>query len=273
MKSALIILCAALLTLGKTHEEDTSPGLFFSQPNYILGGFTDKENVAGSLKLTQSNQVKININVNYRIIGLVNRTGFYLGYTQKSFWNFFDYSAPFFDNNYQPELYFFLDNRTVVSDMQTARWVPSLKLALNHHSNGMVDLRDRSWDRAIVGLQFGRNGEAGTMLSLSMWLPLMTGEMNEDIARYAGIGSVEIMHTEKSGSVLHWAANLDTRYRLENASITSVELSLFYNPFHKSESVLRQLPPLMLQAYLGRAETLLSYKRLTRAVRIGFAFM
>ena len=82
---------------------------------------------------------------------------FNFAYTQKSFWQVYSKatSRPFRDSNYNPEFFLRLGGATFFFDT-----------GYEHESNGEVDPKSRSWDRAYIKLHFRR---AKFKMSLKYW--------------------------------------------------------------------------------------------------------
>jgi phospholipase A1 len=66
----------------------------------------------------------------------------YFAYTQRSFWQIFSDSAPFRENNYEPEVFFAYENE----DEGPAFRFTRISLGAAHQSNGRAQEFSRSWN-------------------------------------------------------------------------------------------------------------------------------
>ena len=128
----------------KSDNNKAGKGLFF-QPHklnyFILNGFPGEA----------SSQIKFQISAKYQVFeGDFNKTlPLYFAYTQKSFWNIGQPSAPFEENNYNPEL--FLDYKINENPQKLKHTI----LGLEHESNGRGGIESRGWNRLYVQFSFG----------------------------------------------------------------------------------------------------------------------
>jgi phospholipase A1 len=112
----------------------------------------------------------------------------WFGYTQLSFWQFynFDDSSPFRETNYEPEL--LLNFRT---DYALGEWKGRFfNLGFNHQSNGQSEPLSRSWNRIIASAGFERGNLA---LLLKGWYRIPEPAEEDDnpkMERYLGYGEV-----------------------------------------------------------------------------------
>ncbi len=110
------------------------------------------------------------------------------GYTQISFWQFYNFegSAPFRETNYEPEAMLVARTDYRVLGLR-GRYV---NLAFNHQSNGQTRPLSRSWNRIMGGAGFERGG---FVLVLNGWYRLPEDDSEDDnpgIERFVGYGQV-----------------------------------------------------------------------------------
>lgn len=77
------------------------------------------------------------------------RSRFFIGYTQKSFWQAYNSdSAPFRDTNYNPEIFW----RYAPSNSSLKHW--GFDVGIEHESNGRGGEDSRSWNRAYFAVHY-----------------------------------------------------------------------------------------------------------------------
>lgn len=112
----------------------------------------------------------------------------WFGYTQRSFWQFynFDDSSPFRETNYEPEL--LLNFRTDYRFLGlNGRFI---NLGFNHQSNGQSKPLSRSWNRAVVNFGFER-GQFSFLLKGWYRIPESAeDDDNPKIEKYLGYGEI-----------------------------------------------------------------------------------
>ena len=110
------------------------------------------------------------------------------GYTQVSYWQFYNESNFFRENNYSPELFFshqFNDNWKIITGMI-------------HQSNGKCRTLQRSWNRAYMNLSYRQNNY---YVSIKPWILVFKGRSsslhNPDISDYMGYGDITLGYRVK----------------------------------------------------------------------------
>lgn len=242
-------------------------------PNYFITGFgSERSTDEPSLLAGRSNQVKFRINVNFRLADWRStRTGLFLGYSQLSFWNIYDPSSPFLDNNYRPELFVYFD----AGALERPAWYkPSLKLALAHESNGMAGERDRGWDRVIETIELGHPPDNRFFATLSLWQVLNRSAREDSYTRYLGNGSLGLhWRLPFVREMLRLGFSAVSRFIYGAPFVASLELSAYANPFSGFQTDIRWLPSFMVQYFVGTGENLLNYRTRSSALRLGIAFV
>jgi len=117
--------------------------------------------IANGLPGDPAAQVKFQISAKYQVfegsLNVFKRNYFplYMAYTQKSFWNVGIPSAPFEENNYNPEM--FLDYQVKGSGI----YLDHVVIGGEHESNGRDGAESRSWNRLYLLLSFGIEAKEG----------------------------------------------------------------------------------------------------------------
>jgi phospholipase A1/A2 len=138
----------------------------------------------------QKNEVKFQISMKIKLWQdiLGQEIDLWFGYTQKSFWQLynFDDSAPFRETNYEPEL--LLNFRTDYKLLGLKGRI--INLGFNHQSNGRSEPLSRSWNRIVGNMGFERGDFT---LFLKAWYRIPESSKdddNPDITDYMGPGEI-----------------------------------------------------------------------------------
>lgn len=177
-------------------------------------------------------------------------------YTQRSFWQFYDFdgSSPFRETDFEPEL---------LLQFRTDYRVPGLRgrfvtVGFNHQSNGRGEPLSRSWNRLVAAAGFERNN---LVLVLRGWYRIPESREDDDnpgIEKYLGYGEAELLYFWKECRLgLLWRNNLRTG---ENRGAIQLTASF---------PLLRRVSGYLLY-YNGYGESLLDYNDSSNRFGIGF---
>ncbi|OEU66542.1 MAG: hypothetical protein BA867_01175 [Desulfobacterales bacterium S5133MH16] len=138
----------------------------------------------------QKNEVKFQISLKIKLWQdiLGKEMDLWVGYTQKSFWQLynFDASAPFRETNYEPEL--LLNFRTNYKFLGMKGRI--ITVGFNHQSNGRSEPLSRSWNRIVGNMGFER-GDFTLLLKAWYRIPESSkDDDNPDISDYMGPGEI-----------------------------------------------------------------------------------
>jgi len=233
---------------GETRDEWS--GFAKYRPNYFITGF---RNVPAS---GHDPDVKFQISLRYELLmDPPGRWHFMLAYTQKSFWNIYDSSAPFRENNYNPELFI--------------QWDPHLapleyvKAGYAHESNGLGGDASRSWDRVFAEARFGTG--ALTVYPV-FWVPFRLSD-NPDIKRSFGWG--ELMARLRLGANYELEAVGRVGNQFDRGNIlVGLNIGSLLRMFGVTEQKWFT-PNFYLQGWHGYGESLIDYDVRTTAIRAG----
>ncbi|MDO8925509.1 MAG: phospholipase A [Sideroxyarcus sp.] len=207
-------------------------------------------------------EMKFQISVKGHMMG-EDRTTLWFGYTQLSFWQFYDWehSQPFRENNFEPEL--ILSHRP--QDWSPAPgWATAfINTGIVHHSNGQVLPRSRGWNR--IYMQAGLERDFGDERKLAM-LPRLwkrldgggTDDDNPDIEHYLGHGDLELRYQHNGKAVL--TALLRIRSVQLDLALSS---KLLTSMLHSTN--------LHLQYFNGYGESLIDYNQRHHTLGIGIS--
>ena len=120
-------------------------GLYPYKKNYLLPATYNVNKIEDRNQFETAFQISIEKPMTYDLLGF-NET-ISAAYTQKSFWQTAEDSAPFRESNYEPEVFIqfpFKDNEVF----------KAYKLSIMHSSNGRNDEESRSWKIAYLETYF-----------------------------------------------------------------------------------------------------------------------
>jgi len=140
-------------------------------------------------------EMEFQISVKERLLD----SNFYFGYTQKSFWQAYDFanSSPFRETNYNPEVFY----RTGGTSDKIGRW--DMDVGFEHESNGRSGPTSRSWNRVYVAPYLPRHD---SLWYLKLWyrVPVDLGvDDNPDILDYMGYGELHFKKGFGHGQLIH----------------------------------------------------------------------
>lgn len=241
-----------------------SPYIPFFEPyknNYIV--FGSLENQDGSDPFSGRNlDIKFELGMKFRVFpemeGFTALAPLKFGYSQRSWWDIAESSAPFKEHNYNPEL--FWDFTEALARPSSTPRLHLFDIAgFEHQSNGLDGIQSRSWDRVYAQREFSLS----EMFSwtVKFWSVMKEGEFNEDITDY--LGNAEITtHIDLN----NWAnINIKTIKGRKTEKISyQADLILPMSRWINSRFV--------LSYYEGYGEALISYNKKTKSVRAGFYF-
>ena len=237
--------------------------LTFHKDNYFLTGFTGEA------------QVKFQFSAKFDFWPNRGHHAMHFGITQKSLWALYRPSAPFVENNYNPELfytYFHHENRY---EPPAACRFFSERLGVEHESNGEDQPRSRGWNRAYIESRFACYSASKNygIATLKGGAPPFGKTDNPDITRYLGYGELALsVGTEASGA---WYGEADVTVRGRKGTsrklgLGSLQVDARWRP--RFISISRFTPFFYVQAFTGYGETLLGYDDARTNVRVGIGF-
>jgi len=175
-----------------------------------------------------------------------------LTYTQKSFWNIYEKSAPFADNNYNPGL---LLTKPIIHN---GTLIGLSSIAFEHESNGREDgIDNRSCNYFVLTGVYFFNELFSTQIKI--WGGWLTDENKDLFSRYRGNGLIAINY--RSQNDRFWcSAVINPRDRFKSYN-TQMEVN--YKTSNNSNQYI------FLQWYNGYGESLLEYNQYSSMIRVG----
>jgi phospholipase A1 len=196
-------------------------------------------------------EMEFQLSVKERILS----SNFYFGYTQKSFWQAYDFanSSPFRETNYNPEIFY----RTGGTNVNFGQW--KMDVGFEHESNGQSGAISRSWNRVYIAPYLPRHD---SLWYLKLWyrIPVDLGvDDNPDILDYMGYGELHFKKRFGHGQLIHamLRGNTTTGYGAIsiNYSIPGPSDNYFY----------------LIRLFSGYGESLIDYNH--EVNRIGFGII
>lgn len=229
------------------------PSLSMYEDNYMISGIPLHTGI---------NEETADVKYQISFKQLLSRNAFplqsylFLTYTQTAFWNLYAFSSPFEDINFNPGIEL---GKAVFN--QDDRLIGMAFLKAEHESNGRDSIYSRSWNN--ISLSFHASISDRTTLSLKGWFPFRYKDDNPDLLEYIGLGELNLFHDIKPHKVRF---ELMLRKGLNWEWKGAARSRIFYRPFQMRNHYL------MLEWYVGQAETLIEYKETRSMIRFGFVF-
>lgn len=135
-------------------------------------------------------QLSIKKPISYDIFGLNETINF--GYTQTSWWQIYNDSAPFRETNYKPEVFMMIPYQSLEKTSLKA-----YKVSFMHESNGQGSVNSRSWNRVYLEGYFQLSN---LFLVPRVWYRIPEGDNddNPDIHEYLGYGDLTLLFPYKN---------------------------------------------------------------------------
>ncbi|HAR39509.1 MAG: hypothetical protein A2W86_10015 [Bacteroidetes bacterium GWD2_45_23] len=239
--------------LAMTEEEiishmDNLPPFSIYKDNFFITGIPLNKSIDG-----ETADAKFQISFRHRLTKsrLPFDTFLYLTYTQKSFWDIYQESAPFRDSNYNPGIG--LGRYIIVDDRLTG----AAFLQLEHESNGRDSLESRSTNWIGFSGKYFLTSNLAT--SFKITIPYATGEDNSDLYDYRGTGYFTADY--KTSDNKWW---LTGTYSLRK-SVKAINFK--FSAGYKISDRFNQY--IFGELYSGTGDSLLDYKRKDVQIRVG----
>lgn len=179
----------------------------------------------------------------------------HIGYSQKSWWNIAEESAPFSEHNYNPEIYWLFDQpeRSLLG-----RFPFVDVIGFEHQSNGQAGLFSRSWDRSYIQKEIDLLPQLS--VGVKVWNILRVDLTNDDIRDYLGNGMVSVMFRPNDRTNLRWRV-----MRGSKVETWSYAFDIYYRRPNVNGAF-------FIQYQDGYGEAMISYNQKSKSLRAGFYF-
>ncbi|WP_294963709.1 phospholipase A [Sulfurimonas sp.] len=175
-----------------------------------------------------------------------------VAYTQKSFWQVYADSAYFRETNYNPEFSVTIPT----AELSDAKFIKSVKLSLEHESNGRGGVEERSWNSLNSTFQVQYKA---IFAELKLWYRLPDNfDYNPDLIDYMGYGHLQLM--------LPYEKHLfKLLFRHNFVDAGAIEANYSYPMFGRKDLFL------YVKAFSGYGESLIDYDTYVNKAGIGFS--
>jgi len=257
IKKIILTFVVLLISVFHAFAENENTGTYLSpisihEPNYFLFGGPE-------------DQVKFKISVQYNMI--YNSKLWYVAYSQESWWKLYEYSSPFYENNYNPETFLLFKNNDNCFDANMG-FIDFVRIGLyEHKSNGRDGKDSRGQDKYYIESQvsYGDVYNFGARLKLFGYYHI--AEENKDLAHYQGYYETEFFMQLRSKSVKY--LDKEKVYVKFGSSLSKGWIE--YGA--RIRLVTSRIQPyLYIQGYYGYNENMIDYNKKENAIRIGLGF-
>jgi phospholipase A1 len=249
----LFISCTAFSQAVDYENLGEIPAFSMYGDNYLVSG-TSLTNDPFS---QTSSDIKFQIGFKHRLMNYQLPLGTYLflNYQQRSFWDFFQESAPFRETNYNPGLSL---GRTFI---RNGNLLGVLYLEVEHESNGRAGNDSRSWNRVTLSSKWCPHPKF--RVDVAAWWPFdIDEETNEDLVAYTGYQKVGFSWNFSPRFFL----DVDSQLAFEDETRGNLTAGLFFQHSNSEDRFI------YLQFFHGYAEELFAYQVKRTRLRLGIAF-
>ncbi len=256
-----------VLTVARIFDYEAGKQRFFRpyKNNYVV--FGAMKNHDDTPAFSGNNlDIKFELGMMFSLIPSNNSESGYLplhfGYSQRSWWDISEPSAPFQEHNYNPEVFWDFTRSTAMTPslLTLARNLFSIdRIGVEHQSNGLNEERSRSWDRVYLEREFVFS--EAMSFNLKLWHVLNKGELNEDISDFLGDAQLTTHITLNN----MFDVDIKTMKGHETEKISfQIDLTLPMSQWVNSK--------FFLSYYDGYGEALINYDKRSKSLRAGFYF-
>lgn len=181
-------------------------------------------------------------------------TQLFLTYTQKAFWNVYEFSSFFEEVNFNPGIGL---GRGIFDE--DGHLIGITEFKVEHESNGREGSASRSWNS--LSLAYHTMLNPYTVVGVKGWIPFGYKSDNKDLIKHIGYGELNLMFDLAP----KWKLDIAARKGAEWNWKGNVRARLF---FRVSQDTNQHI---MLEWYAGNAESLIDFDRHENMIRIGYA--
>jgi outer membrane phospholipase A len=248
----------------------------------ILSGHRQNYFISGVSKA--QHLVKFQYSIKSDLWPNATRHSAYFGFTQRSLWRLWDFSAssPFVESNYTPEIFYGYYPKVgdvVPAPGRLTYFIDYVRAGLEHESNGLDASASRGWNRVYASARLGAYIGVNHYVSIAptAWAPPFGASDNPDITEFLGYGSLGLDYGYDPASKRWWGGFSvgATVWKGANSDFHrgALEIAGQWRPGYEGKFVewWKFTPYFYVQLYDGYGETLSQYNQRVSSVRIGFA--
>ncbi|MEH6659804.1 phospholipase A [Leeuwenhoekiella marinoflava] len=176
----------------------------------------------------------------------------FLTYTQKAFWNVYEFSSPFQEVNFNPGIGV---GRPIFDKDDKLMGLTELKL--EHESNGRDSTYSRSWNSLSFSYHARVNDKF--LLGVKAWVPFAYKD-NPDLINYIGYGELNLNYDINKDFILDVQARKGNKWDWKG----SIRTRLTYKISRSTNQ------HIMLEWFNGYGESLIAFDQHRSMIRIGY---
>lgn len=223
-------------------------GLKRYEPIYMLGTYDFSKKSDRNQKELKF-QISLQKPITYDLFGMKETIAF--AYTQTSWWQIWEDSAPFRESNYKPEI--FMEIPVENSALN------SLKFGLLHESNGQGGENSRSWNKAYAQTNF----KFGNLeITPRVWHSFGFDDTNKDIREYMGYGDLRASYKIANQK---FYAMLRNNLKFDKDNKGAFEAGWMFPIYNGINGY--------VQYFTGYGESLIDYNKHVDKIGVGIAVM
>jgi outer membrane phospholipase A len=198
---------------------------------------------------------------------LYENSGIYVGYTETALWDTNKESAPFYDYNHSPSVFYQLNSKRNLFnlDLQAIDFISG---GVRHKSNGQSGSFNRSINYYYADSQISSGGDYSFGIYVKYFRLFKVADSNNDFSDYSGTSEIKLFFDSvyfgaygKAG-IAFKKSNADYLLTIGKMKIPWYEIGVTINPFKMSTK-------LFFQYFKGYDECMMDYKKNSWSIRGG----
>lgn len=226
----------------------TMPSFSIYKENYFITGVP-----LDQAPTIENSDIKFQISFKQRLTNAVLpfKSYLFLTYTQKTFWDVYQKSSPFSDNNFNPSVGF---GKFIYKQKKQ---IGIVNIQVEHESNGQDSSHTRSWNS--ISCSYMGYVQSNKMLIAKTWIPFSIND-NRDLPEFIGYGELTFSwEMLKDKFLISATARKGAAWDVRG----SFQTGIYFKPFKSLNEYI------YLQIYNGYGENLINYSVLTNKIRLG----
>lgn len=253
MKKFIIVVFIILIGSLLYAKEYESPMSIYHDNYFVIGDEQD--------------QTKFQISAKYALF-YPSKIGIFAGYTQKSLWKTYESSSPFYETNYEPEVFYILESKNNIFNDFDFGLLDYFQVSPAYHcSNGKDGENSRGINLYYAQLQLSVGKHINFGNNIKVFNYYNKSSKNKDIADYKGYYENDVFLKIKS----------DNAFLLDKEELHIKFGGTKDKGWVCGEAQVRLItsyfqPKLFVQIFYGYGEFLINYNKKDTAIRAGITF-